>query len=90
MVNSSKFDFKKHNLSQGIQGDKWPHDTTLIVGDSMINQMDEDRLSNNPKRSVKVRAFGGFGINEIYSKLDSLFKKKPSRIIIHLGTNDAV
>ena len=81
---------QKHNLFQGTQGDKWPHGTTLIVGDSMINQMDEDRLSNNSKRSVKVRAFGGFRINEIYSKLDSLLKKKPSRIIIHLRTNDGV
>ena len=56
----------------------------------MINQMDEDRRSYNLKRLVKVRAFERFGINEIYSKLDSLSKKKPSRIIIHLGTNDAV
>ena len=44
----------------------WPPNTILILGDSMINQLDEDRLSESSKKVVKVTSFGGFGINDIY------------------------
>lgn len=55
----------------------------------MINQMDEEKLSRSSKKSIKVRAYGGHGVNDIYGKLDTLLKKNPSKVIIHLGTNDA-
>ena len=67
----------------------WPNDTILIIGDSMVNQMDEEKLSQSTGKMVKVRAFGGYGVNDIYKKLDALLMKKPSKIVIHLGTNDA-
>ena len=62
----------------------WPPNTVLIIGDSMLNQMDEKRLCVSTKKTVKV------SINEIHPKLDSLLKKKPSNIIVHVGTNDSV
>ena len=55
----------------------------------MINQMDQDRLSNSTKKSVVVRSFGGAGGAEIYPKLEKLIKKKPTTIILHVGTNDS-
>ena len=67
----------------------WPPNTVLI-GDSMINQIDEKRLSTSTKKTVKVRSFGGAGVKEIYPKLGSLLRKKPSNIILHVGTNDSV
>ena len=67
----------------------WPNDAILIIGDSMINQMDEEKLSQSTGKMVKVRAFGGHGVNDIYKKLDALLMKKPSKVVIHLGTNDA-
>ena len=69
--------------------EKWPDNTILVLGDSMINQMDEEKLSRSSKKSIKVRAYGGHGVNDIYGKLDTLLKKNPSKVIIHLGTNDA-
>ena len=68
----------------------WPANTVLIIGDSMINQMDQKRLSSSTQKSVKIRAFGGAGIKEVYSKLECLLKKKPRNIIIHVGTADSV
>ena len=62
----------------------------LVIRRLMINQMDEDRLSSSTKMNVKVRSFGGVDIHSIYSKLDPLLKKKPSKIILHIGTNDTV
>ena len=37
-----------------------------------------------------MRSFGGAGVKEIYPKLGSLLRKKPSNIILHVGTNDSV
>ena len=67
----------------------WPPNTILILGDSMVNQMDEDRLSASTKKNVKVRSFGGLNTVSIYPKLEPLLKKKPSKIILHIGTNQA-
>ena len=47
-------------------------------------------LTRSTKKIVKVRSFGGFGVNNIYLKLDALLKKKPSKIVLHLGTNHTV
>ena len=47
--------------------ESWPPNTILILGDSMVNQMDEVWLSRSTKKIVKVRSFGGFGVNDIYS-----------------------
>ena len=62
----------------------------LLIGDSMLNQLDQDRLSTSTNKLVKVRSYGGAGIINIYAKLDGLLKKRPSYIILHVGTNDAV
>ena len=66
----------------------WKEKTTLIAGDSMLNGLDERRLSN--KGNVKVRAFPGSTIADLRKHyIQSLLKKRPSSIIIHAGTNDA-
>ena len=38
------------NGTQGSSGKKWPKDTTLIVGDSMLLGIDENRLSGIKKK----------------------------------------
>jgi len=66
----------------------WKERTTLIAGDSMLNGLDERRLSN--KGNVKVRAFPGCTIADLREHyIQPLLKKRPSSVIIHAGTNDA-
>ena len=67
----------------------WPSKTVLIIGDSMLNQMDNQRLSSSTKRNIEVRSFGGASINSLYEKLDIILKKKPTTVILHVGTNDS-
>ena len=55
----------------------------------MLNNLDEEKLSKE-NRCVKVRAFPGSRINDIFSHIGPLLEKSPSRIIVHVGTNDAV
>ena len=64
----------------------WPQDTTLIVGDSILCGIDETKLE---RYYAKVRAFKGARIDDMYDYLKPLLAKKPSTIILHVGTNDA-
>ena len=64
---------------------QWPAGTTLIVGDSMLGGIEEARIG--PKR--KVRSFPGASIMDMHQYIVPLLRKRPSRIIAHIGTNDA-
>ena len=67
---------------------KWPPNTCLIVGDSILSGLQENRMS---KRSlVKVRVFKGSRVADFYHYLEPLLQKSPSKIIFHAATNDAV
>jgi hypothetical protein len=68
---------------------KWPKNTTLIASDSMLNQLDEKRLSKNGK-NVKVRCFSGSTIADMYYYLYPLLRKHPEYLVLHVGTNDCV
>ena len=65
----------------------WPENTVLITGSSIINGIEENRLSKT--RNVKVRSFSGAYVDDMYDYLLPLLKKKPSYIFLHIGSNDA-
>ena len=62
----------------------WPKGTTLITGDSILCGIDENRLNN-----AKVRVFIGACVDDMYDFLTPLLKKKPTNIILHIGSNDS-
>ena len=64
----------------------WPKNTTLVTGSSIISGIEESRLR---KYRAKVRSFPGAVIDDMYYYLMPLLKKKPSNIILHIGSNDA-
>ena len=66
---------------------QWRHGTTLIVGDSMLGGIVESRIG--PRRNIKVRSFPGATIADMHHYIKPLLLKSPSRIILHVGTNDA-
>ena len=69
---------------------KWLPNTILITGDSMINQIDEKRLSNSVNGNIKVPAFPGANVEIMYNYIAPLLAKEPKVIVLHIGTNDAV
>ena len=80
--------FQVNNAGIASNAHCWKERTTLIAGDSMLNGLDERRLSN--KGNVKVRAFPGCTIADLREHyIQPLLKKRPSSVIIHAGTNDA-
>ena len=57
-----------------------------ILSDSMLNQMDETRLSK--KYDVTFDGRGGCTIKGMYTRISSIIALKPDYIILHVGTND--
>ena len=58
-----------------------------ILSSSMLNQMDEERLSNKDV-NVKIQCHGGCTISCMYSHLQKMFDLKPDYILLHIGSND--
>ena len=62
----------------------WKRGTVLIMGDSMLYGIDEKN------DTVKVCCFPGTTISELQKfYVQPLISKKPSKVILHVGTNDA-
>ena len=53
----------------------------------MLEEVDERRMSR--KFNVKVRPHKGACIRDMYDHLNALLRKKPTYLILHVGTNDA-
>ena len=53
----------------------WPKDTILITGDSILNGLEENRMRNVGKHTVKIRAFPGANVLDMYSYITPLLKK---------------
>ena len=86
----SKNNIQSNATKENITTEKgqWPKNTTLIVGDSIINSVLEEGLCGGGP-NVKVRNFPGATLDDLNHHIISLLQKKPSHIIVHAGTNDA-
>ena len=58
----------------------------IVIGDSLINTINELGLSISKK--VLVKNFPGAASEKIAEKMDEVIKEKPASIIIHAVTND--
>ena len=81
--------FCRENKSENIESPKkWIKGTTLIIGDSMLYGINEERLSGKRKHNIKVRVFPGATVDDMYDILKPLIGKSPKNIILHVGTNN--
>ena len=84
---TSKKSNSKDNHTSSSQ-DLYPRNTIVIAGDSIINGVFEDRLRRK-NHVVKVLNFPDANVEDIRHNVIPLIRKKPSHLIIHVGTNDA-
>lgn len=63
----------------------WRPGTVLITGDSMLYGIDETKL-----RNTKVRMHPGASIEDMYHHLGAHIRKKPSMILLLVGTNNCM
>jgi len=75
------------NTSLTLDSYPYPNNTTVIMGDSMLSGIDEEKLKVNYK-NIKVRYFPGASINDMKHYSIPILNKKPKNIILHIGTND--
>ena len=62
--------------------------TVLIVGDSMLNGIKENKLSKT--RHIRVQPIPGGKIDDIKENLNDLLHEELQKVIIHVGTNNAM
>ena len=67
---------------------RWPSGTCAIVGDSMVNEIDEKRLSQKYD-NVKVFHFSGARIEDLNHYIVPIIKNEPDYLILHVRTNGA-
>ena len=70
-----------------VSNNKQKRKLVFIFSDSILNQMDKERLSDH-EYTVKVEGHGGCTIEGMYTHLPSVLPLKPQYILLHLGTND--
>ena len=75
---------KPQRKEQGNDAHLWPEGTTLITGDSMLLGVAERKLEEN----CKVRTHPGATIEDLHIHLEAHLRKKPTRVILLLGTNN--
>ena len=83
-INKSQDVSTKSKIKDSIH--KWPAKTLLIASDSIMSHIDEKRLSKNI--NVKLRAFSGSTIADMYFYLEPLLNKEPDYVLLHVATND--
>ena len=79
-----------HNKRPPTTLTPWAKGTTLIAEDSMLHEIDENRLSGAKPNSVKVRVFRGATIDDMEDFLKPYLKRSPRNIILHVGTNNSI
>ena len=59
-----------------------------ILGDSMLNGVQEKGLNKNADINIKIRKYPGASTTKILHHIRPSLRKEPDQIIIHAGTND--
>ena len=68
---------------------KYKKTNFIIAGDSMLNHIEGQRLSNK-KRVTKVHAFPGATTEDMFDFVRPLAYRSPDYLIIHAATNDLI
>ena len=66
-----------------------PVNTIFIAGNSMINGVEEKRLSKK-NSNLKVRYLNAALVEDMFYNLVPFMRKKPHALILHVGTNNVV
>ena len=77
-----------NDYTDRVKTKTWPKRTCLVVGDSMLEHIDETRMSR--KFKVKVRPFSGAKTEDMLDYLVPLPEKMSDYVILHVGTNNAI
>ena len=79
----------KQNISaqSGDQGQSFKKKVTVVIGDSIIKNIQGWRLSDC-NNHVVVKSFGGANCSDMENYLKPVIRKEPEHIILHIGKNN--
>ena len=77
-----------NDYTDRVKTKTWPKRTCLVMGDSMLEHIDETRMSR--KFKVKVRPFSGAKTEDMLDYLVPLPEKMSDYVILHVGTSNAI
>ena len=85
-IDTQANEYRKTKHQQYIQAKR---KKVLIASDSMCNQLDETRMSND-KFDVNIHCWGGCNIHEMLVKVKPILDKKSYDVVVlQVGTNDS-
>lgn len=85
IINPIQFNVQRFS---GMENNQVKRKSIYIASDSILNQVDGDRLSRT--FDIKVKSLGGCTIQRMISHLPEIIESKPDHVIYHIGTNDVV
>ena len=82
---------EKHNTPIATSK-KSKENIDLVIGDSMVKNIDNNKLSKAAKKGTVCHSYSGATVEQIATKFDQHSKEDQSfdKVIIHVGTNDLV
>ena len=75
-----------HPSSDSQNDNKMKH--VLILGDSMIKNVEGWRIGRSTKTRTQVKSFPGAFVSDCYDYFKPPLKCSPDEIVVHIGTND--
>ena len=71
-----------------VNNDQWPIGTTVIVDESILSGIVEEKLCGQG-RLVKVKRFSSSTVDDLSHHIIPIIQKKSTNMIMHIGANDA-
>ena len=85
-VSSTDSEIKNPSFDKAVIYKKIKKKSVLVVGDSLLNGIEESKLSKD--RHIRVQPISGAKIKDITNNLDELIHNDLKTIILHIGTNN--
>ena len=79
---------KNSSIDKAVIYKKIKKKSVLVVGDSLLNGIEESKLSKD--RHIRVQPISGAKIKDISNNLHELIQNDLKTIILHVGTNNSV
>ena len=87
MTSNTRRSRKRNTTDQsGVKHKENP--TVIIVGDSLLKHLKQQKISKSTNTKTRVKSFPGANIQDMKDYIKPALRNNPDRIILHVGTND--
>ena len=62
--------------------------SVLVVGDSMLKHLTQQKISKSTNTRVRVKSFLGAAVRDMKDHIKPGLRTNPENVILHIGTND--